>query len=138
SALLAKRVDGIIVTGRRTDPRPPLDLGGAGVPIIYAFAQVADPRALCLLPDDLGGARLAAEHLIGLGRTRIAHVTGPRDFEAVRRRRGDDHRTLEAHRLPWRYGVVVRRALGDARGGEGAAGRPGGRQPRDAGVCRHD
>ena len=25
-ALLAKRVDGIIVTGRRTDPRPPIDL----------------------------------------------------------------------------------------------------------------
>src|SRR5262249_22023246 len=57
-SLLAKRVDGIIVTGRRTDPRQPLDLGGAAVPIIYAFAQVEDPRALCLLPDDLGGARL--------------------------------------------------------------------------------
>jgi hypothetical protein len=32
SSLLAKRVDGIIVTGRRTDRRPPLDLGRSRVP----------------------------------------------------------------------------------------------------------
>src|SRR5438045_2467902 len=49
-SLLAKRVDGIIVTGRRTDMRPALDLGDVSVPVIYAFAQVADERALCLLP----------------------------------------------------------------------------------------
>ena len=76
-SLIAKRVDGIIVTGRRTDLRPPLDLDGATVPSLYAFAQVADSGAVCLLPDDLGGARLAAEHLTALGRRRIAHVTGP-------------------------------------------------------------
>ena len=52
SPLLAKRVDGIIVTGRRTDPRPPVKLGACAVPVLYAFAQVADPQALCLLPDD--------------------------------------------------------------------------------------
>ncbi len=86
-SLMAKRVDGIIVTGRRTDKRPALALGKASVPVLYAFAQVADRNALCLLPDDFGGAELAGEHLIGLGRQRIAHVTGPEDFEAVRQRR---------------------------------------------------
>ena len=45
-ALLAKRVDGIIVTGRRTDRRPPIDLGGAAMPVVYAFAQVDDPGHL--------------------------------------------------------------------------------------------
>ena len=69
-SLLAKRVDGIIVTGRRTDLRPPIDLGGTSVPAIYAFAQVANGKAFCLLPDDRGGARLAVEHLVGLGRRR--------------------------------------------------------------------
>src|SRR5262249_15950121 len=58
-SLLAKRVDGIIVTGRRTDLRQPPDLGGEPVPVVYAFAQVASKGALCLLPDDRGGARLA-------------------------------------------------------------------------------
>lgn len=83
ASLLSKRVDGIIVTANRTDPRPPLDLLGSRVPVLYALARVPDDSALCLVPDDAQGARLAAEHLVGLGRRRIAHVTGPRDYEVV-------------------------------------------------------
>ena len=96
SSLLAKRVDGIIVTGRRTDRRPPLELGRSSVPLLYAFAQVADPDAVCLLPDDLGGARLAGEHLTRLGRARIAHVTGPPRFEAARGA-SDARQPIERH-----------------------------------------
>ncbi len=36
-----------------------------------------------MVPDDEGGARLATEHLIKLGRRRIAHLTGPEHFEAT-------------------------------------------------------
>lgn len=86
-SLLSKRVDGIIVTSRRTDPRPPLDLGGAGVPVVYAYTQVELSRgAVCLLPDDEGGGALAVLHLLSLGHTNIAHVTGPQRFLAVRDR----------------------------------------------------
>jgi LacI family transcriptional regulator len=84
--LLAKQVDGIIVTARRIDPRPPIDLGRARVPVVYAFAQVAGPAAVCLLTDDTQGGRLATEHLLAQGRRRLAHVTGPQHFEAVRLR----------------------------------------------------
>jgi LacI family transcriptional regulator len=42
------------------------------------FSQVETPNALCLLPDDKGGA--------ALGRRQIAHITGPEHFEAVRLR----------------------------------------------------
>lgn len=87
-ALLAKRVDGLIVTASRTDPRPPLDVGSTRLPVVYAYTQVASPDASCLLPDDAQGARLAVEHLLRLGRRRVAHVTGPEDHEAVRLRRG--------------------------------------------------
>jgi LacI family transcriptional regulator len=86
-ALLAKRVDGIVVTGRRADRRPRLQVPLAGLPTLYVFSQTDDPDALCLLPDDFGGAILACEHLARLGRRRIAHVTGPERFEAVRLRR---------------------------------------------------
>jgi len=84
--LLGKRVDGLIVTARRADKRAPIDAAAHGLPTVYVFSQVENPDALCLLPDDEGGAKLAVAHLAGLGRRRVAHVTGPRHFEAVRLR----------------------------------------------------
>ena len=71
------------MTGRRIDPRPPIDIGVSHVPVLYAFTQIDQPTALCLLPDDAQGARLATEHLLRAGRRHFAHVTGPHDFEAV-------------------------------------------------------
>jgi LacI family transcriptional regulator len=86
-ALASRQVDGIIVTGRRVDPRPPLALHGSHVPVIYAFAQTEPPgRDLCLIPDDRQGGRLATEHLLALGRRRLAHLTGPERFLAARER----------------------------------------------------
>ena len=57
-----------------------------GIPVLYVYSQSDEPGALGLVPDDEGGAVLAVEHLADLGRRRIAHVTGPERFEAVRLR----------------------------------------------------
>ena len=84
--LFGKRVDGLVVTARRADRREPIEPAARGLPVVYVFSQVENPDALCLLPDDEGGARLAVSHLATLGRRRIAHITGPERFEAVRLR----------------------------------------------------
>ena len=84
--LLGKRIDGLVVTARRADRREPIEPAARGLPVIYVFSRVENPNALCLLPDDKGGAALAVRHLAALGRRRIAHVTGPERFEAVRLR----------------------------------------------------
>jgi LacI family transcriptional regulator len=84
--LLGKRVDGLVVTARRADRRAPIEPAARGLPVVYVFSQVENPDALCLLPDDEGGARLAVSHLAALGREKIAHITGPERFEAVRLR----------------------------------------------------
>ena len=86
-ALLAKRVDGIIVTSRRTDPRPPIALPSGAVPVVYAYSQETQGEAVCVLPDDVGGGRLAGHHLAQLDRQTVAHITGPDRFMAVRERR---------------------------------------------------
>jgi LacI family transcriptional regulator len=99
-SLLGKRVDGIVVTARRADRRPPLEVAASGPPVLYVFSQTDDPDALCLLPDDEGGAYMATEHLVKLGRRRIAHVTGPEHFEAVRLRRRGYRAALRAVGLP--------------------------------------
>ena len=54
--LLARRVDGIIVTGRRTDPRAPLSRWLPG-PVVYAMSESANPEDASVLPDDEGGGR---------------------------------------------------------------------------------
>jgi LacI family transcriptional regulator len=85
--LLGKRIDGLVVTSRRADARPPVGPLPPELPVIYVYSQPQDHSALSLVPDDEGGARLAVRHLLGLGRRRIAHITGPERFEAVRLRR---------------------------------------------------
>jgi len=83
--LMDRRVDGIIVTGRRTDPRPPLT-GIESIPVVYALSPSTDPDDTSVVSDDRGGARLAVDHLLSTGRTRIAHVTGPEHHAAARDR----------------------------------------------------
>jgi len=94
--LLSKRVDGIVVTARRADQRAGLRVPTGDVPVIYVFSRPNDPDAFALLPDDEGGATLAVEHLLRLGRRRIAHVSGPERFEAVRLRRKGYDKALAA------------------------------------------
>ena len=83
--LAARRVDGLIVTGRRVEPRPPV-AAGPGVPVVYAMTQPLAGDGPAVLPDDRGGGVAAAEHLLGAGRRRIGHITGPRRFLAARSR----------------------------------------------------
>jgi LacI family transcriptional regulator len=84
-ALLSRRVDGIIVVGRSTDPRRSLGQR-IPVPVVYAYAPSDDPRDLSLTPDNVAGGRMAVEHLIACGRTRIAHITGDPGYAAARDR----------------------------------------------------
>jgi LacI family transcriptional regulator len=94
--LLGRRVDGIIVTGRTSNPRPPIHTDRS-TPVVYALTPSNDPGDCSIVVDDEGAGRVAAEHLIGIGRSRIGHITGPRSFDAVGRRvRGFDAALQEA------------------------------------------
>jgi len=95
-SLLSRRVDGIVVAGRRTDPRQPIIRHEPPVPVVYAMTQSSAAGDLSLVPDDAQGGRLAAAHLLERGRRRIAHITGPTRFEAVRRRAEGLRSTLAA------------------------------------------
>jgi LacI family transcriptional regulator len=83
--LAARRVDGLIVAGRRIEPRPPVG-AGSGIPVVYAMTQPMGEDGSAVLPDDEGGGRAAAEHLLGGGRRRIGHIAGPERFMIARMR----------------------------------------------------
>jgi LacI family transcriptional regulator len=82
---LARRVDAIIVTGRRAEARPPIGIS-TRVPVCYVLARSQRPEDLSIVIDDEHGARLAVSHLLALGRQRIAHVTGPQKHLSARLR----------------------------------------------------
>ncbi|MGH3121574.1 MAG: LacI family DNA-binding transcriptional regulator [Streptosporangiaceae bacterium] len=104
--LLSRKVDGIIVTGRRTDPRPPI-AAGLPVSVVYVMTQSQDPAELSLIPDDEQGGELAIRHLITGGRTRIAHVTGPERFLSARQRAAGAQQVLAGAGLEFAAGQVL-------------------------------
>ncbi|MGV0912190.1 LacI family DNA-binding transcriptional regulator [Martelella sp. FOR1707] len=81
-AMEEKRVDGLVITGKRIDRGLPIDLPPLGMPVVYVYAS-APEGAVSFVPDDLNAAKNAVDHLIGLGRRKIAHITGPRSFKAA-------------------------------------------------------
>lgn len=82
---LARRVDGIIVTGRRAESRLPLT-NRDKVPTVYVLSRSDDPADVSVVIDDEQGGTLSVEHLLSVGRRRIACVTGPKDHLAARLR----------------------------------------------------
>ncbi|MGI8880788.1 MAG: LacI family DNA-binding transcriptional regulator [Jatrophihabitans sp.] len=104
-ALLSRHVDGIIVNGRRTEPRPPLT-DAPGVPVVYAFSPSADPTDCSVVADEAGGTALAVGHLLEQGRRRIAHVTGPRRHRSAAVRAQATRDELRARGLAIRGGVA--------------------------------
>jgi LacI family transcriptional regulator len=137
--LVGKRVDGIVVTARRADRRDKLVVPASDIPVLYVFSRVDDPDALCLLPDDEGGAVLATEHLVRLGRRRIAHITGPERFEAVRLRADGFSKTLASAGVPEVDGFYLPGIWSEGWGREAVAQFFRGKQaPPDAIFCGND
>lgn len=93
--LLSRRVDGIIVTGRRSQSRPPIATALA-VPVVYAFISSSDPEDCSVVVDEAGGAGKAVEHLLAAGRRRVVHITGPEHHHSSRVRALAASQTLAA------------------------------------------
>lgn len=87
--LIARRVDGLVLaTVRRSDPVLTVCLG-AGIPTVLVNRAEDDLRAASVVSDDIGGMRLAVEHLVALGHRRIGHLAGSEALSTgVLRRRG--------------------------------------------------
>ncbi|MDP9793616.1 LacI family transcriptional regulator [Catenuloplanes nepalensis] len=83
--LLARQVDGFIILGDANEIRPSLTRD-IPVPVVYVYCESDDPTDVSIVADDAGGARLAARHLVSLGRRRIAHITGDHAYRAARNR----------------------------------------------------
>jgi LacI family transcriptional regulator len=96
--LRQRGVDGLLVIGDRQASTPSIS-STTEIPCVYVHGATTDHRDLVHVSDDFAGTIAIVEHLVGLGRTRIAHITGPQSAQAVTERaRGLAH-ALATHDL---------------------------------------
>jgi len=87
--LRSRRADGIMLMGLHGDDPLYRLAGKLDLPVVYGGRPLNAEPAWYVDADNRGGARLAAEHLMGLGRHRIATITGLMDADVgVARLRG--------------------------------------------------
>jgi DNA-binding LacI/PurR family transcriptional regulator len=106
--LLAKQVDGIILASANAQPATIDLIRGAGVPLLLIPGELGDFDVDILMTDDLAAGRIAAGHLLALGHTRIACITGPRTTSASAGRVAGFEQVLAEHGL-----TLVASARGD-------------------------
>ena len=85
--LLQLRPDGIVMAGPVLPPRR-IAIVASSVPVVVVARHSRSPAHDSITNDDRMGARLAVNHLIALGHSRIAHVDGGRGAGSTQRRAG--------------------------------------------------
>ncbi len=78
-----QRVNGVLVTPTTDDIALLRALQAGGVPIILVDREVEGETFASVAVDDVEGGRLAASHLLEIGRRRLAFVGGPRSIRQV-------------------------------------------------------
>jgi LacI family repressor for deo operon, udp, cdd, tsx, nupC, and nupG len=77
--LLRQRVDAVIAISLELTEREVGSLHALGKPLVGVGGPIEGVRTLTI--DDVAVARLATEHLLALGHTRIAHIGGNKDYD---------------------------------------------------------
>ncbi len=95
-AMRARQVDGIIAATARRDHRLHDALLEAGIELVLVNRRQRDLPVSSATADDRMGMRLAVEHLLALGHTRIAHLAGPLDYSTGLDRHESFHETMRA------------------------------------------
>lgn len=93
-----QRLSGILISPVHTDLTRLWRLREAGTPVVLVDRGSSDQSFSSVSVNDVEGGRMAAQHLVDLGRRRLAFVGGPHDIEQV------------AHRLEGARSVVAARA----------------------------
>ena len=80
--LTRQHVDGVLLLSLHDDDELPQRIRARGLPVVVGGRPRTEEPSDFVDVDNLQGARLAVEHLLGLGRRRIATIAGPADMVA--------------------------------------------------------
>ena len=98
-SLLDYRCEAVVLLGPSL-PRAAIEELAERLPVVVVARALPRVSVDVVRTDDVAGARLAVEHLVGLGHTTITHVDGRRAAGAAERRRGYRAAMREAGLLP--------------------------------------
>ncbi|MCB2175454.1 MAG: LacI family transcriptional regulator [Actinomycetales bacterium] len=98
--LTTGHVDGAVVASHHRDDALNGELVASGLPSVFIGRPLDVDHAHYVDIDNTLGARLATEHLLGLGRTRVATIAGPADMTAGIDRLLGWRQALESAGLP--------------------------------------
>jgi LacI family transcriptional regulator len=96
--LRQRHVDGLLIVGDNQSGSPSIT-ATVKIPCVYVYGPSTNSRDVVHNIDDFAGAASVVGHLVGLGRGRVAHITGPEHATAVQQRVLGITRTLEEHGL---------------------------------------
>lgn len=111
--LLRQRgADGLVVIGDNQGSTPSIS-AAVEIPCVYVHGPTTNHRDVVHISDDFAGAASVVQHLVELGRSRIAHITGPECAPVVRHRLEGVSHQLGEHGLalvtPPRFGIWSQR-----------------------------
>jgi LacI family transcriptional regulator len=121
-AMRARQVDGIVAATARRDHGLLAELVDSGVPVVLVNRRAPEGGVPSATADDRRGIRLAVEHLVELGHTRIAHIAGPLELSTGLDRHEGFHEAMSELGLEVDPQlVVVTRAFTEAEGAKACA-----------------
>jgi LacI family transcriptional regulator len=100
NAILQRSVDGVLFVSARGEHKAVELLNQAGVPLVALDRTPNDYTGPSVTFNNQAAGRMAAEHLIGLGHQRIAHIAGPSFAHIAEERRAGFCQVLKEHGIP--------------------------------------
>lgn len=104
-AMLARSVDALLIASCQRKQQSLYQIYGERTPIVLIDRPLPWLRASFIGGDDVYGGKLATEHLIELGRKRIAYIGSP-DLRPVDRFHGFRH-ALRSHNIEIRENLIL-------------------------------
>jgi LacI family transcriptional regulator len=121
SKMLSHQIDGLLIVPMGNGSKETLErVQSKGVPIVLMDAKVPGLKADQVVGDNRKGGFELTEHLIKLGHTRIALVSGRQDISTMRERQQGYKQALKHYQLPFEPNYFIRTDFSRKEGYEAA------------------
>lgn len=107
NSLRQRQVDGLLLATTNIDEGILQDMNLKKYPHVFVNRRLNNEIESSVLVDNFMGTTLAMEHLIALGHSKIAHISGPSSVDTAIKRRNAYKFLLESNNMPYDEDLLV-------------------------------